>query len=87
MKKPLSIGRRKVFCNNKKGSEYSLPLTNHKNRTSQRTNIPHSALYMQTARPPRVFNKSLNERLRPGQHLHHIGVVITRFGGVLFDYV
>ena len=52
-----------------------------------RTNTPHPALYMQTARPPRVFNKSLNERLRPGQHLHHIGVVITRFGGVLFDYV
>ena len=52
-----------------------------------RTNPHYPALYMQTARPPRVFNKSLNERLRPGQHLHHIGVVITRFGGVLFDYV
>ena len=26
----------------------------------------------------RTFNKSLNERLWPGQHLHHIGAIIVR---------
>ena len=79
--------KEKILRRNKKRCNLRPSLTNHKNSPSQRTNMPHSALYMQTARPSRVFNKSLNERLRPGQHLHHIGVVITRFGGVLFDYV
>ena len=88
MKKPLSIERRKkILCRNKKRCNLRLPLTNHKNSPSLRTKPHHSALYSQTARPPREFNKSLKERLRPGQHLHHIGVVIIRFGGVLFDYV
>ena len=85
MKKPLSIGRRKRFCAGRKKRCPSL--TNHKNSPLLRTNMRCTALYMQTARPPREFNKSLKERLRPGLHLHHIGVVIIRFGGVLFDYV
>ena len=88
MKEPLSIERRKkILCRKKKRCNLRLPLTNHKNHHSLRTNPHYPALYMQTARPPREFNKSLKERLRPGLHLHHIGVVIIRFGGVLFDYV
>ena len=88
MKRPLSIERRKkILCRNKKRCNLRPSLTNHKNSPSQRTNMPHPALYMQTAQPPREFNKSLKERLRPGQHLHHIGVVTIRAGGVPFDCI
>ena len=88
MNKPLSIGEGgKILHRKKKVGVYCLSLTNHKTTPALRTNPPRTALYSQTAQPPREFNKSLKERLRPGQHLHHIGVVITRFGGVLFDYV
>ena len=78
---------KKILCRKKKRCNLRPSLTNHKNSPSLRTNMRCTALYMQTARPPREFNKSLKERLRPGLHLHHIGVVIIRFGGVLFDYV
>ena len=69
----------KFICRNKKRSSLRLSLTNHKNHRALRTNLQCTALYMQSARPPREFNKSLKERLRPGQHLHHIGVVTTQF--------
>ena len=77
----------KILHRKKKVGVYCLSLTNHKTTPALRTNPPRTALYSQTAQPPQEFNKSLKERLRPGQHLHHIGVVITRAGGVLFDYV